>query len=79
MLILCYVMSFIWLLLSLFLSKFMAENTLSPGSLHRFTCYTDILNLQLSQLNNVCQHLAVDVRKFTYHRISICVYSDTLL
>jgi len=27
----------------------MAENALLPGSLHRFTCYSDILNLQLSQ------------------------------
>jgi len=58
-------MSFIWLLLSLFLSKFMAENALLPDSLHRFACYSDILNLQLSQLNNACQHLAIDVRKFT--------------
>ena len=32
-----------------FLSKFVAENTLLLDSLHRFTCYSDILNLQLSQ------------------------------
>jgi len=30
------------------LSKFMGENPLLPDSLHRFTCYSDILNLQLS-------------------------------
>jgi len=60
-------MSFVWLLLSLFL--FLLQGTRN-SQMAKQCCNTKNLTIILPNSLKL---------KFTYHRISICVYSDTLL